>query len=38
MADNNYNPEYSEQINDIPPKEELTEKPYDDNLFQLLNY
>ena len=23
MADNNYNPEYSEQINDIPPKEEV---------------
>ena len=41
MADTNYNPEYSEQINDIPPKEEVKEKPYyndtSDPNTQLLN-
>ena len=33
MADNNYNPEYSDPINDAPPKEEVvTEKPYYDDV------
>ena len=27
MADDNYNPVFSEPLNDIPNKEEITEKP-----------